>query len=75
MAVACDFRICDPTASFAEKWITSGVVPPLGGMFLLPRLVGLQKATEMVLLGDSIHAEEAARIGLANKVVPAAAEH
>ncbi len=70
LAVACDFRIASTEALFSETWIKLGVIPPLGGMFLLPQLVGLGKATEMIMLGEPVAAEEAARIGLVNKVVP-----
>lgn len=70
MAVACDFRLADETARFREGWIDFGLVPPLGGMFLLPQLVGLAKATEMVMLGTTVGADEAAALGLVNKTVP-----
>jgi enoyl-CoA hydratase/carnithine racemase len=70
-ALACDFRIASEKAAFSELWIKVGVIPPLGGMFLLPRLVGLSKATEMIMLGTRVEGHEAERIGLVNKVVPA----
>lgn len=70
LAVACDFRIVSETAFFQESWIKLGILPPLGGMMLLPRLVGLGLATDMVLRGRAVKAEEALRSGLVHEVVP-----
>ena len=70
LAVACDFRIAADTAFFLESWVHLGVIAPLGGMFLLPQLVGLGKATEMLMLGTRVDAKEAERIGLVNRTVP-----
>ncbi len=69
LAVACDFRIVSSKAYFLETWVNLGVIAPLGGMFLLPQLVGLGPATEMLMLGKRVGADEAARLGLATEVV------
>lgn len=73
LALACDFRVISPTATFQESWIRLGLIPPLGGLFLLPRLVGLGRANEICLTGRSVGAEEAVRIGLACEIVEAEA--
>ena len=72
MAAACDLRLAADDAFFCENWIDLGLMPPLGGLFLLPRLIGLGRATEMVMTGERIAASEAAAIGLVNRVVPLA---
>lgn len=69
LALACDFRLVAPGAQFNESWIKLGLIPPLGGLFLLPRLVGAGRAAEMVLAGRPIGAEEALHIGLASELV------
>jgi enoyl-CoA hydratase/carnithine racemase len=55
---------------FMENWIQLGIIAPLGGMYLLPRIVGLGPATEMLMLGKRVDAAEALRIGLVREVVP-----
>lgn len=70
LAVACDFRIASESAYFLESWIHLGIIAPLGGMLLLPRLIGLGRAHEMLMLGKRVDAEEAERIGLVSEVVP-----
>jgi enoyl-CoA hydratase/carnithine racemase len=71
LALAADFRIASDRARFGEVWIKLGCVPALGGMFLLPRIVGLTRAVEMIMTGEIIDAAEAHRIGLVGRVVPA----
>ena len=70
LALACDFRVVAKGAFFQESWIKLGIMPPLGGLFLLPRMIGLGRASQMVLHAIAVQAEEAERIGLASEVVP-----
>lgn len=69
LALACDFRIAAREALFYQSWINLGLITPLGGMTLLPRLVGLTLAQEILMLGRKVGGEEAAAIGLVNKTV------
>ena len=71
LALACDVRLASERARFGEVWIRLGCVPALGGMYLLPRIVGLGRATQMILTGEIVDAEEALRIGLVTRVIPA----
>jgi enoyl-CoA hydratase len=72
LAMACTIRIAAATARLGQPEINLGLIPGFGGTQRLPRLVGAGRALELLLLGDPIAAEEAFRIGLVNKVVPAA---
>jgi enoyl-CoA hydratase/carnithine racemase len=69
MALMCDMRIVARSARLSEGYIRVGLVPGDGGCYYLPRLVGQAKALELLLTGDFIGADEAARIGIANHVV------
>jgi enoyl-CoA hydratase / 3-hydroxyacyl-CoA dehydrogenase len=69
LAMACDVRIAARTALFGQPEIKLGIIPGFGGTQRLPRLVGVNKALEMNLLGDPILADEAFELGLANRVV------
>jgi enoyl-CoA hydratase/carnithine racemase len=70
IALACDLRIAADTAKIAFLFVKVGLAgADMGSAFLLPRVVGLSKATEILYTGDFLSADEAARIGLYNKVV------
>ncbi|MBC7716341.1 MAG: crotonase/enoyl-CoA hydratase family protein [Pseudorhodobacter sp.] len=71
LACMCDIRIASEAATFAESFIKVGIVPGDGGAWLLPRVVGLSKASEMSFTGDSLTAADALSCGLVSKVVPA----
>ncbi|MGH9234423.1 MAG: enoyl-CoA hydratase/isomerase family protein [Acidimicrobiales bacterium] len=72
LALACDLVVAAEGARFIEVFVRRGLVPDGAGCWLLARLVGLHKAKELMLLGDEVPAEEALRLGLVNRVVPAA---
>ncbi len=72
VALAADLRIASDQARFIEVFTRVGLVPDSGSSYFLPWLVGLGKAAELCLLGDDVPADEALRLGLVNKVVPAA---
>jgi len=70
MALACDFRVASTSAKFGFIFPKVGLCgADMGAAYLLPRVVGLGRASELLFLGDVIGAEEALRIGLATKVV------
>jgi enoyl-CoA hydratase/carnithine racemase len=71
IALASDFRVFAENAKIAFLFQKVGLTgADMGAVFLLPKVVGLARATEMLMLGDTITSEEAYRVGLANKVVP-----
>jgi enoyl-CoA hydratase/carnithine racemase len=71
LALCCDLRVADEKAKLGLPEVRLGVMPGSGGTQLLPRVVGLAKAKELILTGEIIDAAEAERIGLVNQVVPA----
>ncbi len=70
LACMCDIRIAAESARFAESFVKVGIIPGDGGAWLLPRIIGFARATEMALTGDVIDAQEALACGLVSRVVP-----
>ena len=70
LAFACDLVIAAAEARFIEVFVRRGLMVDGAGAYLLPRLIGLAKAKQLVFFGDDLPADEALRIGLVNKVVP-----
>ena len=71
LAMACHLRVASQNARFGQPEVKLGIAPGYGGTQRLPRLVGKGRALELILTGRVIDAEEALRIGLVNRVVPA----
>ncbi len=72
IAMACDLRLASESAKIGQAEINIGIIPGFGGSQRLPRLVGPGWAAQMVLTGEPVDAATAERIGLVNRVVPAA---
>jgi enoyl-CoA hydratase len=70
VALACDFRVAGESARFGQPEILLGIIPGGGGTQRLARLVGATRAKELILSGRQVKADEALRIGLAERVVP-----
>ncbi|WP_327696739.1 enoyl-CoA hydratase/isomerase family protein [Streptomyces sp. NBC_00459] len=71
LALACDLVLAAESARFIEVFVHRGLVPDGGGAYLLPRLIGPQRAKELMFFGDALTAPDAERLGLVNRVVPA----
>jgi enoyl-CoA hydratase len=71
LALACHLRVASERAKFGLPEVKLGIIPGYGGSIRLPRIVGRGRALELILTGEMIGAEEAHRIGLANRVAPA----
>jgi 2-(1,2-epoxy-1,2-dihydrophenyl)acetyl-CoA isomerase len=72
LVLACDLVVMAEEARFIEVFVRRGIIPDAGGAYLLPRLVGLQKAKEIMFFGDDVSAADAVRLGIANRAVPLA---
>lgn len=69
LALACDIRLASTTAVFSVAWLTRALVPATGTTWLLPRIIGFGRATEITLSGREVNADEAQRIGLVSRVI------
>jgi enoyl-CoA hydratase/carnithine racemase len=74
LALACDLRIGTARARFGEVFIKRGLMPDGGGTFLLPRIIGLGRALELMFLGDMIDSSAALQLGVLNRIVSSRAE-
>lgn len=72
LVLACDLVVMADTARLVEVFVKRGIVPDAGAAYLLPRIVGLQRAKELMFLGEALDADACERWGIANRVVPAA---
>lgn len=70
IALACDIVVASESASFIQAFSKIGLIPDSGGTYFLPRLMGFQKASALMMLGDKISATEALQCGLLYKVFP-----
>lgn len=70
IALACDVVVASQAASFIQAFSRIGLIPDSGGTYFLPRLVGWQKASALMMLGDKVSAEDAERFGMIYKYFP-----
>ncbi len=68
IVLCCDIVIAAQSASFMQAFSKIGLIPDSGGTYFLPRLIGFQKASALMMLGDKINADEAERLGMIYKV-------
>ncbi len=71
IALACDIVLASENASFIQAFSKIGLIPDSAGTFFLPRLIGIQKATALIMLGDKVTAQEAESLGMIYKYFPA----
>lgn len=70
IALACDIVLATESASFIQAFSKIGLIPDSGGTYTLPRLIGLQRATALMMLGEKVSATEAQQMGMIYKVYP-----
>jgi 2-(1,2-epoxy-1,2-dihydrophenyl)acetyl-CoA isomerase len=70
LVLACDLVVMADSARLIEVFVKRGIIPDAGGAYLLPRIVGPQRAKELMFLGDDLSAADCERWGIANRVVP-----
>ena len=70
IAIACDIVLAATSASFIQAFSKIGLIPDSGGTFFLPRLIGMQRATALMMLGDKVSAQQALEFGMIYKVLP-----
>ena len=70
IALACDIVVASENASFIQAFTKIGLIPDSAGTFFLPRLIGLQRATALMMLGDKVSAIEALQFGMIYKIFP-----
>jgi 2-(1,2-epoxy-1,2-dihydrophenyl)acetyl-CoA isomerase len=70
IALCCDVVVASESASFLQAFSKIGLIPDSGGTYILPRLIGWQKASALMMLGDNVPAQEAERMGMLYKVFP-----
>jgi 2-(1,2-epoxy-1,2-dihydrophenyl)acetyl-CoA isomerase len=70
LALACDLVVAGESARFNQAFIKIGLSPDCGGTFILPRLIGWKRATELMMTGDVVSAARALEMGMINAVVP-----
>jgi len=70
LAMSCDFILASDKSKFLEAFIKIGLIPDLGGFYLLPRRIGIANAKDLIMTGRTIDAQEALNMGVVNKIVP-----